>query len=144
LSPYIGQFRGEDILKNFLFAILLFPAVAFSCSEGEKMVNTFWKEVQERHFKLLASLITYDYQGLSSNGAITKKQDIAGLKSAPITGYVITKVKTSKSDHRLVVTYDLELIDASGSHSYHELFAYKKSGGHWKLFASSFIPFLMS
>ena len=129
------------MLKNFLFAVVLFPAVAFSSSEGEKLANKFWQEVQERHFKRLASSITSDYQGLSSNGSLTKKQDIAGLKSAPITKYVITNVKTSKSGHRLSVTYDLELFTASGSYSYHELFAYKKCGDHWKLFASSFIPF---
>ena len=128
------------MFKKIMLMLLLVPACAFSYSEGKKLVNEFWKEVQAKHFKQVASWMTDDYQALSPSGDLTKKQDIQGLKRSPFKRYRITGVRTATSSDTLVVSYDLELIATSGNNLYHELFVYRKCEGHWKLCASSFIP----
>lgn len=128
------------MFKKIMCVLLVLPAIAFSSSEGSSLVHRFWKEVQRKEMHKLSSFITNDYQALTVNGVITKKQDLSNLKNISMTGFVLSHIRSTKHKHRLAVSYDLQVINGSTSSFFREIQVFEKRDGHWKVFATSFFP----
>jgi len=148
------------MLKKLILMLLLFPALAFSESEGEKLVNKFWKYTVAKRIHKIASTMSPHFQGMyvsslcaDGGGSITKQQELQYLLSSNITGFILSNVQTTKNDHIMVVTYDIQLfttIPAAHHYKtptpdpttyYHEIFVYSKRVDQWKLVGISFFPF---
>lgn len=133
--------KGEKMLKKFLFVILLFPAISFCSSEGSRLVNRFWRNVQHKHMHAISHQMTSDYQSLSSSGAVSKKQELTNLALIPITSFQIYNVFEKRNKVRLDVIYELAILNGTSVSRYHQMSVYEKKDGKWRLCTTSFIPF---
>jgi hypothetical protein len=133
------------MLKKFLCVFLILPAIVFSEtrleSKGEQLTYQFWKAVQKKNTKKIWSYLSSDFQASSTDGAIDRKQEIHMLQALPITEFTIMNARSTKSDHRIVVTFDLKLVNETSSSYFHQLFVWIHTGGHWKLIADTFIQY---
>ena len=133
------------MLKKLMCIFLILPAIIFcetnSESKGEQLTYQFWKAVQKKNTKKIRSYLSSDFQASSADGAVDRKQEIHLLQILPITAFNLLNVRTTKSDHRLVVTFDLNLINGSSSSYFHQLFVWARKDGHWKLIADTFIQY---
>ena len=134
--------------------LLLLPGLAFSESEGGKLVNQFWKNTVAKRIHKISSTMSPQFQGLYMDhlcpeigGPITKQQELQYLQNLNITSYVLSNIKTTKNKRIMVVTYDIQLTRPvtnaplfPASPQYHEIFVYYKSGQHWELASLSFFP----
>jgi len=134
------------MFKKLIWMLLLFPALAFSESDGKKLVNQFWKNTVKKHIHEVATTLSPHFQGMYMNslilnvgGAITKPQLLQYLLSLNATGFVLSNVRTTKNDHIMVVTYDIQIFTPTPT-PYHEIFVYSKRVDDWKLVALSFAP----
>lgn len=129
------------MLKQALFLLWCIPFLAFAGSEGEELVKQFWKDAAAKRIHAIDESLTSDFQALSPDGAISRKRELELLKALPVKRFFLSHVRTTKTGHRMVVTYTITIKNGSTRSFFHELYIYVKRNGQWKLAALSFIPF---
>lgn len=139
------------MFKKLIWIILLFPAIAFSESTGEKLINRFWQNTVEKRFDKIDSTISFHFQGMHIN-AITRQKELQYLRTSNITNFVVSNVLTTKNKQSLIVTYDIQLFKSITTaylpknldpiSYYHEIFVYSKYKGTWKLVSLSFFSYI--
>lgn len=113
-------------------------------SEGKKLTYQFWKAVQEKKMKKVNALLSPDFQAISPSGALSRKQELRAFGELSISHFHIHNVQSTSTHHRIVITYDLELINNHATPSsswFHQLFVWVKQDSRWQLVADTFIPF---
>lgn len=109
---------------------------------GEKLVRNLWQDIQKNNIKKLSNKISKEFQATANNKNLDKKQQLNFLKKIELKDYNIKEVKTTGSDHLLLVSYKIKIKglvknkDIAGE-SYYVLSIFKKKGDNWKWLANS-------
>ena len=85
------------MIKKVLCILLCFPLLAFADSEGKTLIKQFWKDTAAKRIHAVEHSLTFDFQALSPDGAISRKRELELLKALSIKSFVLSHIRTTQT-----------------------------------------------